>query len=139
MPKPAVSATISKTGPFFKGDPVRRFRSNIKVMMDDVAAEGQKDVQNKLRSGQGRRAPVYALRRSSRARVADNVVGRTKSLSGKQWKVTATVSVNAAGLPKAARTSLFVAAARVERQTGAFRRANVKIDKAASKLLEGVA
>lgn len=111
-----------RRGPFFQGDPGRRFRENARISMRQVARDGARRAIALLRAGQGRRRPL-----SFGGRVADHVIGRTASLSGNAWKVTAVVSVNAAGLSGRERVALYGAAARVERETHAFREATESI------------
>jgi len=72
--------TIDKTGPFFRSDPVRTFRQNIRTMMDAVAREGESDVRAQL-------AP-----HSRTGATVAGVIGRTASLGGKRWAVSAVVS-----------------------------------------------
>lgn len=109
-------------GPFFRADPGRRFRENARVSMRQVARDGARRAIALLRAGQGRRRPL-----SIGGRVADHIIGRTASLTGRRWQVTAVVSVNAAGVSGRDRVALYGAAARVERETHAFRDATESI------------
>jgi hypothetical protein len=45
-------------GPFFRKDPALTFRQNVRVMMDAVAAEGEKDVRAQYQAGEARRRPI---------------------------------------------------------------------------------
>ena len=42
-----ITTTIDKSGPFFRQDPVKTFRQNVRVMMAAVVAEGEADVDRK--------------------------------------------------------------------------------------------
>jgi len=132
--------TISKTGPFFTKDPAKTFRQNIMVYMDAVAAESEKDVKAQLRVGQGSRYPVSA--KVTPARVADHVVGRTHSLSGKRWQVSETTSVNSSGLSKKQAIALMAAGSWLESQVHAFRKTRGRIGRMRktneAELLKGI-
>lgn len=78
---------VTFTGPFFVKDPTKTFRQNVRVMMDGVAAEGESYAIELLRSGQGGRALM-----STGGRVSDHVVGRTSSLGGRRWAVSAKIA-----------------------------------------------
>lgn len=130
--------TISFDGPFFRYDPVKTFRQNVREMMDAVAAEGEKDVVAQLRAGEARRRPVTL----NVGRVADHVRGRTRNLAGKRWAVTAVVSVNNRGWTPAQGMALMAAASRVEGQTHAFRKTKNRIGRSRktnmAELLKGI-
>jgi hypothetical protein len=121
-----ITTTIKMDGPFFRKDPAKTFRQNVRVMMDAVAAEGEADVKAQLAQGAGSRAPISAIG----DRVADHAVGRTSAISGKRWAVTAVVSVNNAGWSRAQGISLMAAASRVEGTTHAFRRTTGRLKRA---------
>lgn len=129
------SAGVDMTGPFFKSDPAKTFRKNIRAFMDEVAELGEADVKAQMKVGEGARAPI---RRLAPAHVSAYVVGRTSNLSGKRWAVTAVVSVNNSGFTKAQGISLMAAASEVERQTGAFARTTRRLRKARTNLLKGL-
>lgn len=131
--------TIDRSGPFFTKDPGKTFRKNILTMMDAIAAEGEADVKAQLRSGNAGRAPISAIG----DHVSEHAVGRTRSLNGKRWEVTAVVSVNNSGLTRAEGISLMAAASLVERRTHAFRRTAQRLRRArginVTELLKGIA
>jgi hypothetical protein len=85
--KPVLAVKLE--GPFFTRDPRKTFRQNIRSYMDKVAEVAEADVQARLTGS--READV------TRAEVQ----GRTSSLAGKRWAVTARVSVSAAGYTRA--------------------------------------
>jgi len=114
------SSSITFDGPFFRKDPARTFRQNIRDLSDRFAAEGEADVRQQMRAGEVARRPIAAG--VSPSRVSAHVVGRTSSLAGRRWAVTAVVSVQNAGFTKRQGTALMAAAARVEAETHAFRR-----------------
>ena len=82
---------IDLAGPFFERDPRRTFRQNIRAFMDRIAEQSEHEVRRRMATG-GREGQ----------HVAPHVVGRTSSLSGKRWSVTARVSVSTRGLDRAA-------------------------------------
>jgi hypothetical protein len=134
------SVTTILKGPFFEKDPGKTFRQNIRVMMDAVAAEGQADVRAQLQAGQGSRFPLGGGLRPGR--VSGHVIGRTVSLVGKRWAVSAKISVNNRGLSPKQGVKLMAAASYLEGQTHAFRRTKGRIGRAkrvnAAELLKGL-
>jgi hypothetical protein len=130
--------TIDKSGPFFTNDPAKTFRQNIRVLMDAIAKEGEADVKAQLQAGSSGRARISALG----DRVADHTVGRTSSIGGKRWAVTAVVSVNNLGWSRAQGISLMAAASMVERETHSFRRTTGRLRRArainTAELLRGI-
>ena len=81
---------IEYRGPFFERDPRKTFERNVAEFMADVAREGERMVveQTGMAGREG-------------AAVRPYIRGRTRSLAGKPWKVTAVVSVTTGGLDKA--------------------------------------
>jgi hypothetical protein len=67
--------------------------------------------------GAARRAPIRALG----DRVADHVIGRVASLSGRKWQTAAVVQVLNQGFSGAEGRSLMAAASTVEGETRAIR------------------
>lgn len=110
--------TITMSGPFFRGDPRKKFAENKRSFMEQLAEIGEADVVGQLRAGQGDRYPLGM----GLGRVADHVHGRVESLSGKHWKATAVVSINNRGLSKAQGIKLMAAASYLERTGHAMRR-----------------
>ena len=135
-----VVTTIHLDGPFFRKDPAKTFRQNVRTMMDAVAAEGAKDVVAQLAEGESRRRPVSGG--VEPARVADHVVGRTHNLRGKPWQVTAVVSANRAGLGRPQAIALTAAASVLEGRIHAFRKTKGRIGRTRktnmSELLKGI-
>ena len=85
-------------------------------MMAGFASEGSFDVARGLDAGRGR--PI----REVGDHVADHVVGRTSSVTGKPWAVSATISAYTAGMSADEAISTRAAASVVESRTHAFRR-----------------
>jgi hypothetical protein len=134
-----VVTTIDLSGPFFKADPQRTFRQNVRVMMDAVAAEGEADVKAQLRAGNAGRLPIRRIG----DHVSEHVVGRTSNLRSRRWAVSANVSVNNRGWGKAQGVSLMAAASSVESRVHAFRKTKNRIGRTRktnmSELLKGIA
>lgn len=125
---------MDMTGPFFDHDPAKTFRRNVRDFMDEVAAIGEAEVKAQLRSGEGSRRPIRGV---TPARVSGHVVGRTSSLSGKRWAVTAVVSPRPTGSRKQA-IAVMAAAAEIEKREHVFRRATARLRKAKTNLLKGL-
>lgn len=121
-------SSIKMTGPFFQGDPGKKFKDNVREFMGALAAEGEKDVRGQLASGEGGRASL----RLGLGRVSQHVVGRTKALTGKQWKATAVVSVNNTGLAKGQAIRLMAAASLLESRGHAFRKTRGRLTRASA-------
>ena len=140
MARQPMTTTIDLSGPFFRADPSRTFRQNVRVMMRAVADEGESDVKAQLRAGEGSRRPIS--HGVSPSRVSGHVVGRVASLSGKPWAVSAAVSVNNSGFSKAQGTALMAAASRLEGTVHAFRKTKNRIGRSRkvneAELLKGL-
>jgi len=74
----AKPTTIVLTGPFFKAQPSKTFRQNVRLMLEAMAKEGEEDVkvQYPVLTGAGQAG----------------VVGRVRSLSGRPWALTMVIS-----------------------------------------------
>lgn len=80
-----VGVEVELVGPFFKIDPRKTFRANAKVLLTAIAEEGEKEVKA--------RSPFYTGDKGDpSAHIRDDITGRTKSLRGKPWALTAVVS-----------------------------------------------
>jgi hypothetical protein len=117
----AVSVDIH--GPFFRADVEKTLFENIEKMMRGLAEEGAKAARFGLMTGSGSRALVTG----TGGRVADRVIGRTRSLSGKRWYAAAVVQVDRSGLSGSDATSLMAAASYVESRTKAISRVSRSI------------
>lgn len=109
-------ASIDVSGPFFRRDPEKTLMENIHKMMQAFAEEGADAARTGLASGSGNRALIRELG----DRVADHAIGRTQSLSGREWYVAAVVQVLNKGFSPRQATSLMAAAAEVESETHAI-------------------
>ncbi|HXJ66729.1 MAG TPA: hypothetical protein VNN79_23470, partial [Actinomycetota bacterium] len=89
--------SVSTKGPFFQGDPTKKWADNKRAFMERWAEMGEADVRGRLRAGQASRYPLGM----GLGRVSDHVRGRVVSLTGKHWKATGVVSVNTSGLSDA--------------------------------------
>lgn len=140
MARNKIATTIDMTGPFFTYDPAKTFRQNARVLMAELAEEGESDVKAQLRQGQAVRK---TLRYVDPDRVSDHVVGRVKSVRGKKWALNAVVSVNNIGLTPRGGRQLMAAASGLEARTGAFKRTTSRLRRAkkvnAAELLKNIA
>lgn len=125
-PKTAAAATFDMSGPFFQVDPGKTMLENVHTMMTGIANEGAAMARTNLMAGSGRRALV----RLTDDRVADHVIGRTRSLAGAEWQTAAVVQVSKEGLDRAAATSLMAAGSYVEGSTRGIRKATTQIRRA---------
>ena len=134
----AFKTSITKTGAFWTADIAKTMARNKKDLMDWIAAEGEKDVRGQLRAGEGSRYPIGSGVKPNR--VSAHVRGRTRSIKGKEWKVTAIVSVNNSGFTKKQGIALMAAASWLESQVHAFRRTAGRLRRARPKvdLLKGL-
>lgn len=86
------SAAIEYDGPFFQGDPRKTFRQNIRMLMDRIAQVGEADVKARLERGRSGGDSGSAIR---------YVRGRTTSLAGRRWAVSAVISADTSRLNRA--------------------------------------
>jgi hypothetical protein len=119
-----LTTTIDRSGPFFEHDPAKTVRQNGQVLIARVAEEGAADIIAQLQAGESRRAPIS---RTSGDRVSAHVIGRTQSLTGKPWQMTAVVSVVNRGLSRAEATALMAAASEIEGRAHVFRRTTSRL------------
>jgi len=118
-----VRLSVDLSGPFFQGDPGAKLGDNIRRMMAGLAEEGQRLVMGELRAGESSRQALGM----GLGRVSDHVRGRVKSLTGKQWKASAVISVNNSGLSAAQGIKLMAAASGLEARFKPFRRTTLAI------------
>lgn len=134
-----IATEIDLTGPFFTRDPKKTFRRNVREMMASVAELAEADVKAQLAQGEGSRKPMRGITPS---RVSGHVIGRTRSLRGKPWAVTAVVSVNNSGFTKRQGTTLMAAASELEGRLKVFRRTTSRLRRASkvtvAELLKGL-
>jgi hypothetical protein len=106
---------VDFTGPFFTKDPAKTVRENIGEMMDRLAAEGERDVKQQI-EGRSGSMPYYT------GWTRDTVRGRTESLSGKSWAVSAVISTDTSGMNARDAIRTKAAAAGIEARWHPFRR-----------------
>ena len=106
---------VDFSGPFFQKDPRKTIRDNIRDMMGGLAKEAERDVQQQIA---GRSSSM----RSYTGWTHDHVRGRTQSLVGKRWQVSAVVSMNTQGMGARDAIRTQAAAASIERRWHPFRR-----------------
>lgn len=87
------STAIVMSGAFFDRDPAETIGKNIRAMLGDLAADGERDVQSQLTPNHGRLSGA----------LAGSIHGRVKSLTGNPWWLTAVVSSNLQALIAASR------------------------------------
>lgn len=122
-----VTTKVELSGPFFRADPKKTWRQNVRAMMRAIAEEGERSVRNAVTFERGPE-PYH---------IADDITGRVESLGGKPWALNAVVSI-----PNARRGHVFSPYARkLDRRTKFFSRGVRAIRKQrreAMRLLEGL-
>lgn len=133
MPK---ALRVDFTGPFFTGNPHKTFRANIRDFMDELASEGARDVRLQIEAKRG------AMKQST-GFTAQHVRGRTSSLGGKRWQVSAVVSMDTRGMTRAQAIRTQAAASSIEGRFHPFRRTTARMKRARpaqmARLLKGIA
>ncbi len=114
----AKGASVDISGPFFQVDVTKTLYQNIQKMMQGIAEEGAVAARANLSAGSGNRALV----RMTQDRVADHVIGRVFSRTGKQWFTAAVVQVDNRDLDAAGSRSLMAAASRIEGKNHSIRK-----------------
>lgn len=110
-----MTTTVTLEGDFFRHDPGKTLRMNIRDMLDELSDWMETEVSGDIASNAGS-MPNYT------GWTHDHVVGRTESLSGKRWGLWAVVSANTAGMSKNDAIRTRAAAAGIERRWHPFRR-----------------
>lgn len=138
MSATSFKSSITKSGPFFHGDPARTFRENAHELMTAVAREGAADVIGQLRSGEAGRRKIARLG----DRVADHVAGELRRAPAGP-KYSAVVFVRNRGYTKDEAVSMMAAASVLEGRLHAFRKTAGRISRARgvnmAELLKGIA
>lgn len=117
MTRTRLATRIRRDGPFFRSDPARTFRANVRSLLEALVAEGTADVVAQLRAGEAGRAEI-----STGGRVADQVIGRVSSLAGRPWSTWGVVGVVPDVVDLKDVIATRAAEAELERETGAFAR-----------------
>jgi hypothetical protein len=108
----AVTTKVTLEGNFFKRDPGKTLRQNVRDMNDELAAWMEREVRGQIAS----RPMPYSV-----GWTAKHIVGRTESYSGKRWGTWAVVSANTDGMSKEDAIRTKAAAATIERRWHPFR------------------
>lgn len=111
-----VTPSITVSGAFFQKDPAKTYMENVRAMMEAAAEQGAQLARERFLVGSESRALIRELD----DRVADHVIGRVASRSGKRWTTAAVVQVYNEGLTAEEGRSLMAAASLVEQRTHAI-------------------
>lgn len=111
----SVQVHVELDGNFFHKDPAKTLYRNIRDLMDQLAEWGEGDVRSQIETHH-RGMPNWT------GWTLDHVKGRTSSLGGKRWAVSAVVSANTAGMSAKDAIRTKAAAATIERRWHPFRR-----------------
>lgn len=106
---------ITLEGDFFTRDPSKTFGGNVRDMMDAIAAEAGKSVRAQIVSRAGS-MPSYT------GWTAATVRGRTRSLTGKRWLVSAVISADTSGMSRKDAIRTKAAGASIEARWHPFRK-----------------
>jgi hypothetical protein len=118
-----VTTKIELEGNFFKRDPGKTFRANVRDMLDELAAWMEAEVRDEITAHAGQ-MPGYSGWSWA------HTVGRTSSNSGKRWGTWAVVSANTAGMSAKDAIRTKAAAATIERRWHPYRRVKSAIYRA---------
>lgn len=102
-------------GPIFEPNVHKTFGANIQALMDVLAAEGQRTIKTEL-VARRRRIPYWT------GHTFNQVRGRTRSLTGRRWRVSLVVSADTSGMSAREATRTKAAAAQLEARYHMFRR-----------------
>jgi hypothetical protein len=110
-----VTSKVELSGDFFKRDPGKTLRQNVRSMLDALAAEMERLVQDEI-AGHAGAMPRYTGWSHL------HTVGRTASYSGKRWGTWAVVSANTQGMSKADAKRTKAAAVTIEQRWHPYRK-----------------
>jgi hypothetical protein len=119
---------VELSGPFFERDPAKTVRGNIRDMLDEVAKLGEAQVRTLIEGHRG--SMPY-----SKGWTAAHVRGRTRSLSGRRWQLSAVISADTSGMSKHDAIRTKAAASTIEARWHPFR--STKNDIARSRAILG--
>jgi hypothetical protein len=109
-----VTTDVRLEGDFFRRDPGKTFRMNVRDMLDDLAGWMEDEVQGQI-AGHAGEMPGWT------GWTRDHVVGRTHSVSGRRWGTWARVSAFTGGMGRTESIRTKAAAATIERRWHPFR------------------
>ena len=109
-----VTTKVTLDGNFFRHNPGKTFRQNVKDMLDELAPWMQSEVRGVIEAHAGS-MPFYTGWSEER------VEGRTHSNAGKRWGTWAVVSSNTAGMSARDAIRTKAAAAGIERRWHPYR------------------
>jgi hypothetical protein len=128
--------TIDLSGPFFEHDPAKTFRQNVRTMLEALAAEGEADVKAQIQARAGSMRHYTGWTRGT-------VKGRTQSLSGRKWAVSAVISTNTAGMDRKDAIRTKAAGSTIEGRWHPFRMTKNRLNRSrkinAAELLKDIA
>jgi hypothetical protein len=123
----SLTTDVDLDGPFFRRDPGKTLRANVRDLMDALAEDMESDVKDAIAANAGS-MPSY-----SGWSVA-HTVGRTTSISGKRWGTWARVSANTSGMSAKDAIRTKAAAATIERRWHPYRKAKSNVYRARALL-----
>jgi hypothetical protein len=126
-----VSLRSQFSGPFFKGDARRKVRANMRRAMEHVAERGAS-------AARGEMAAAMATMKEPTGWTLAHILGRTSSLRGKAWQVSAVVSVNTFGMSRKDAIRLRASGASIERRYRVFRKVTNAIKRERKRVAEEV-
>jgi hypothetical protein len=110
-----VRADVRLEGDFFRRDPGKTFRANVRDMLEGLADWMETEVRSQI-SGQAGSMPYYT------GWSWGNTTGRVHSIGGKRWGTWARVSANTAGMGAGEAIRTKAAAASIERRWHPYRK-----------------
>jgi len=107
--------TVRFEGPFFRSNPGKTLRGNVRDMMEALAVEAEDEVKTEVGAHAGQMPRYTGYSRNA-------IVGRVKSVAGKPWMASMVVSSSTVGKDAAESKRTLAAASIIEGRWHIFRR-----------------
>ena len=107
--------TVRFEGPFFRSNPGKTLRGNVRDMMEALAVEAEDEVKTEIGAHAGQMPHSTGYSRNA-------VIGRVKSIAGKPWMASMVVSSSTVGKDAAESKRTLAAASIIEGRWHIFRR-----------------
>lgn len=112
-PYVGVTAKVELDGDFFRRDPGKTLRANVRDMMEALAAEMEREVKSIIAGAPMAHSTGWSY---------EHTIGRVESYAGNRWGTWAVVSANTSGMSRADAIRTKAAAATIERRFHPYRR-----------------
>lgn len=122
-----LTTDVELSGPFFRRDPGKTIRANVRDLMGELADSMDEDVSSGIAAAAGSMANYTGWS-------LGHTVGRAHSNSGKRWGTWARVSAYTDGMSRADAIRTKAAAASIERRWHPYRKAKSNVYRARALL-----